>query len=484
MSVVLTLVCRAIHWIAVCIVPKSLSGDWAEEWGGDLWRWILSDTKSGNRESIRVLWNHTRRAFLASLAARFRTEAGNAEIQLQLGSPRLCLLLCAAPLVVVTAASFGLPNLRLLARGLPYPDPARIVVLAQGPPIFGVRIGFNDRELALFSDGSKTAESMASYVWRSVRLEVGGNSRDVRAAYVSHRFFDILGIGLHLDQADEFLASHSLWQSTLRGDPNVVGRTYSVAGRTMRLAGVLPREFTFLNAPIGIWMRMNDGLASLPGPWWIGLKGAIARLRTGVAPGQAEVELRELQVKATVGRNRFRIKATPIRDVVYSELRSYGASLLTVLGSIMAWAVGGFLRDIRGGMPARFVAKYWGFFALKPVLLLAGLFLFLFEFTSVNALGLTGGIQNRGGLFLTWWSFVIAAITVIWSWRDQPSRCRVCLHRMRQPLRIGSPGQVLLETSGQEILCPMGHGSVYTAESILGSEISNRWMGFEKDLFK
>jgi hypothetical protein len=48
---------------------------------------------------------------------------------------------------------------------------------------------------------------------------------------------------------------------------------------------------------------------------------------------------------------------------------------------------------------------------------------------------------------------------------------------MRLPMRIGIPGQMLLETAGEEVMCPQGHGSVYTSESVLGSDMSNRWMG-------
>ena len=69
-------------------------------------------------------------------------------------------------------------------------------------------------------------------------------------------------------------------------------------------------------------------------------------------------------------------------------------------------------------------------------------------------------------------------VILIWAVRDQPKRCRVCLFRMHHPIRIGVAGPVLLETSGEEVMCPYGHGSVFTSESVLGSEISDRWRGF------
>ncbi len=124
-------------------------------------------------------------------------------------------------------------------------------------------------------------------------------------------------------------------------------------------------------------------------------------------------------------------------------------------------------------------ARYWGFFALKTGMPLVALVLAVFELTAAHEIGLTGGASVRGGPLLAWGYFACAFVICLWAFRDQPRRCRVCLQRMRQPMRIGVAGQVLLEAAGQEVMCPHGHGSVYTAASVLGSEMSNRWMGFD-----
>jgi hypothetical protein len=480
----LTLACRASLWASGKIVPNALSQAWREEWAGDLWRWMLQAAETGDRESIHALVDHVRRALRSAFDARFQTEVGIAEVRTLIGSPRFCLTLCAAPLVLILVASFGLSKLRDFARGLPYPDSQRVAVLAQGPPVFGVRLGFSEREVKLFAEKSKTLESIASYVWRSVPETSLGRTRTVRAAYVSDRFFEVLGVGMRLREANEFFVSHAYWEKTLHGDPNAVGRSFVIAGQPMKLAGVLPESFRFLNSAIGIWMPIQADRTPPPNRWWLGLQGAIARLEPGVTRLEVEHELHAIQVQAKLARPNFAIKATPIRNLVYSELWSYGWNLWTALGIVLIWALGGLALDRSRKMPLSIAARYWSFFALKPILLLFALFCFLFEFTSVTELGMTGGLLGRGGVFITWGSFVAAAVILIWAWRDQPGRCRVCLHRMRQPLRIGIPGQMLLEISGQEVLCPQGHGSLYTAESVLGSEISNRWMGFEEDAFK
>jgi hypothetical protein len=102
----------------------------------------------------------------------------------------------------------------------------------------------------------------------------------------------------------------------------------------------------------------------------------------------------------------------------------------------------------------------------------------VFEFGGVTQLGITGGVRPGTGPLGAWFFYSGIAVIFIWAWRDQPGRCRVCLRQMRQPLRIGVPGQILLETAGQEVMCPQGHGSVYTSDSVLGAELSDRWIGF------
>ncbi len=469
----LALACRLFMWISDRLVPLSMREEWREEHLGRLWNWTLQATAAGAPDSRFALYQHTRRAFLSACRARFRRE--------QFDDPGFILGLGVALILILTVASGGFPVLRHFARGLSYRDPSRVVVLAQGSPYFGIRMGFRDREEAIFRDRSRTLEGIATYMWSTTIFHSPRGHREIIAAEVGPQFFNILGVGPSRGQvltgSDSFLASYDFWKSALRGDARAIGQSYEIGGRPMRLAGVLPHSFSFLSTPIAVWIAAGPEPAVPANRWYLALRGAIARLRPGVSQSAAEQELRQLLVQRRLARGNFQIRATPIADLVYRPAWSYGFDFSLSASVILLWALFNIARDRRRGASWKTTRRYWGFFAAKTLLPLIALFLFVFEFGGITRLGVTGGVRPSSGPLGVWVFYSAIVLILIWAWRDQPSRCRVCLHRMRLPTRIGIPGQMLLETAGEEVMCSQGHGSVYTSESVLGSDMSNRWMG-------
>jgi hypothetical protein len=63
-----------------------------------------------------------------------------------------------------------------------------------------------------------------------------------------------------------------------------------------------------------------------------------------------------------------------------------------------------------------------------------------------------------------------------WVISDQRSRCPVCLRRLSNPVRIGSPSQTFLEWYGAESMCPRGHGLRQASETGLCSQ-NSQWLG-------
>src|ERR1019366_5116756 len=109
---------------------------------------------------------------------------------------------------------------------------------------------------------------------------------------------------------------------------NRVGQTLPVNGKLMRLAGMLPADFSFLSTPISIWTSQPEPTYSVPPRrWWVNLRGAVARLNPGVTPDAARKELREIQTHAGLARPNSQMQATPIEDLVYRSLQSYAFDL-------------------------------------------------------------------------------------------------------------------------------------------------------------
>ncbi len=453
------------------LVPARLRDEWREEYTGAFFEWTLEAAEQGTPDSRFAVLGHTRRAVRSALRARFSAE--------QFGTPAFFLGAVAALLVLIAIASGGFQVLRHYARPLKYREPDRVVVLAQGPPFFGIRLGFRDRELYEFRERSHNLEGVATYHWNTTVFQ---SAREITAAEVGPEFFNVLGVGPSfgraLDGPDTFLASYDFWKSELGADRAAMGRSFDIGGHPMRLTGVMPHSFSFLSAPISVWVLAAAEPQVPARRWWLALRGAVARLRPEVRREDAEKELRRLLADAGIARRNFSVQATPVADLVYRPAWSYGFDFAAALSAILGWAAFNLYRDRRRGSSWSMARRFWAFFVAKSMLPLTALFLFMFEFGRITRLGVTGGIRPGTGALNVWLYYSAIAMMLLWAFRDQPGRCRVCLNRMRQPIRIGTPGQVLLENAGQEVMCPQGHGSIYTADSVLGADISNRWMGF------
>jgi hypothetical protein len=277
------------------------------------------------------------------------------------------------------------------------------------------------------------------------------------------------------DGASPFVVSQDFFHRQLHGDANAIGREFEIDGETVRLAGVLPRDFSFLGMPISAWVLRTNEAPPPKDRWWLGLRGTVGLLHPNVTPAAAEVELRKILEQAGVARRGSKVHATFLSAAVYRALWAYGGLFgLVCLGVLGAGAIAAY----RGGRPSK---RFWAYFVAKTLLPVLAAFLFVFELMGVNRLGATGIVWWGRELFAMWVLFCAVAITLWWSWRDQKLRCRQCATRMRQPVRIGVPGQMLLDPAGEEVICPRGHGSVYTSESVLGSELSDRWVGLEEE---
>lgn len=193
--------------------------------------------------------------------------------------------------------------------------------------------------------------------------------------------------------------------------------------------------------------------------------GVIARLKPGVKAAIAQRELRDLASAFRMNLKRF---PYPEAQVVLLTVRmrqplySYATICGITVGVLLAAALMGIIVDLRRS--GRIRKLYWGYFCAKSVVLPLVLALAIWEFSSATTITLTGGTTFAAEPLLTWLSIVVCGGMVWWCLADQRARCRACLRLLEYPVRVGSPGAVLFDHAGTELVCCEGHGALYLPE--------------------
>jgi putative ABC transport system permease protein len=199
-------------------------------------------------------------------------------------------------------AMFSVLNVYLF-RDLPYPQPERLVQL------FRTSIDSNNssHSVADFLDQrekNRVFEEMAAFRYSRPALVEGGepaetlNGLDVTAA-----FFPTMGVQAALGRfiaPEEDLPganmvavlSDRFWQSRYGGDPDILGRTLRLDGQSVKVIGVMPPGFEqpMLWGNVDFWRPMAF-TAEQRQDRVTHFLGAIARLKTGVSPAQAQVSM-------------------------------------------------------------------------------------------------------------------------------------------------------------------------------------------------
>lgn len=140
----------------------------------------------------------------------------------------------------------------VLMRPLPYADGNQLVVLHQKAPLARIEdMGFSVKEITDYREQNQTLEGVAEHHSMSFILLGREEPERVQTAVVSANFFDLLGVRPLLGRtflpsddvkgADAVLVlSHKYWQRSHGGDPNIVGRVFSMNDKPHTVIGVLP----------------------------------------------------------------------------------------------------------------------------------------------------------------------------------------------------------------------------------------------------
>ena len=191
----------------------------------------------------------------------------------------------------------------VLLRPLPYPDPDRLVFLAESG---GSGIAWPN-----FEDWRKRATSfdgVACSLGDALNLTGSGTPRRLEARSVSSHFFSVLGVQPHRGRLFEendarpgetatVVISHALWVGEFGANASAVGQTISLNDRPYAVIGVLPTAFRFM-APADVYLLLEPRIAAN----FRGMQNrnthtnlyGVGRLKRHVSVSAAQAEMRSI----------------------------------------------------------------------------------------------------------------------------------------------------------------------------------------------
>jgi putative ABC transport system permease protein len=241
-------------------------------------------------------------------------------------------------------AIFSVVNAVLL-RPLPYIHPDQLVIIRETSQ----RVGIHSPSYPDFLDWrtqSRTIAQMAVLNNRAFNLSGVAQPENISGYAVSPNCLSLLGLRPFLGRdflpseetpgtAPVVMLSYALWQSHLGADPNAIGKSITLDGRSFTIIAVLPPNFrlddkTDVLAPIGVWVadmmdRGDRGDAEVLG-----------RLAPGSTFQQARAELDTIAVtlqkaypmlNADIG-----IDVTTLRDQLVGDARP---AILVLFGAVV-----------------------------------------------------------------------------------------------------------------------------------------------------
>jgi putative ABC transport system permease protein len=253
--------------------------------------------------------------------------------------------------IAANATVFSVVNATLL-KALPYKEAESLVLVwgsAANEGVLSERNQVSATDVADFRSQNSVFEEVATYSGWNPIWSGAGEAERIPAIQVGDGFFKIMKgepiLGRVFTEEEQqdgkdfvIVLSHGLWQRRFAGDPQVIGKSVLLNGRSYLIVGVMPADFrplpSTLVAPEGQFYRpVAEGYDNEE-------RGsrhlrAIARLKPGVSLEQAQTEMSaiaEALAQAYPRNNKGRgVHLVSLTEDTVGNIRR---TLLTLLGAV------------------------------------------------------------------------------------------------------------------------------------------------------
>lgn len=241
----------------------------------------------------------------------------------------------------------------VLLKGLPFENPARLVLLRNGDA--RGEFGVSQLERARYRQETAIFSRVGTWYFDVVTLGRAGESERVRALVADADALPAAGIaplmGRQLTPEENgpganavLLVSHHYWRTRLGGAPDALGRKLTVDGSPMEIVGVLPPrarlpgDFTGPRAELVLPMALDP----VPDPRNFHYLTAMARLHPGVELDAVNARLRDVSRELVEAvpplPDDFTVRASPVEREVLGQYRPAVLMLLWAVGLLLLLA--------------------------------------------------------------------------------------------------------------------------------------------------
>jgi putative ABC transport system permease protein len=155
----------------------------------------------------------------------------------------------------------------VLLRPLPYPHPERLVQVYQSFQSFD-RLSLDYPDYVDLKNGQHSFQEMALSLNDDFTLTGHGNPELINGAYVTGTFFQLFGrpmlLGRSIEVADDrpdapgvVIVSEHFWRTLFHADPNLIGASLSLNGRSFQVIGVTP-SVASESARVDLYVPLNQ----------------------------------------------------------------------------------------------------------------------------------------------------------------------------------------------------------------------------------
>lgn len=262
--------------------------------------------------------------------------------------------------IAVNVAIFAIVN-SVLLQPLHVPDARAIVLMSNRYPNAGV----GDQNISSSGDYYDRMEKVTALQEQAVfrfsnqTISINGTPEQAMGTIATPSLIRLLQIepllGRPFTDAEgeigseqKVILSYGLWQQLYGGDRNVLGRELRVSGRPFTIVGVMPRDFTFINPEVRLWIpaafTAEEKTVHHNNNWY-----SVGRLTPGATIQQVQAQIDALnainlekfpQMRALLVNAGFHTSVEPLQNMLVKDVRPVmyllwaGAIFVLLIGAL------------------------------------------------------------------------------------------------------------------------------------------------------